>query len=585
MAAIEANARATRATPARLTRLDFAIASAIFVVTLALRLLFLFRSQDTTWPHSVLYEGDAPVWARWAALMAAGEPFEDDLPFRTPGVAFMLRWLGMTTPPFTAAKVLWCVMSAATPAVLQCLVTRWFGRIAAGVAALLTAISFGSFALATSLNNEVPYALLVTIILALTLRWTEGPRSGRSIALGMLHGAGMLLRAEHLALLVALDAWAAASAWRRGSGAARALAQGSLVVAFAALACVPWMLRSHAAVERFNTNAPAIIFERTRPPWTPGAVAMLRALPGFAQGPNFAFLADIARREAWTQVDERAVDEFFENRWGSTPEALPAWSLVSFKGPLDFALSNDLRGDGGFSRAALADAESSDPVFSLARPSHAHLVNHGYEVGLSSIRSDPARWMRLVDEKLLRFASGASLGVFANDWPHGPRHLRQAIDLAVPTRDDAPVWSWSMLGLMLAGAVVAAATPGGGALLVVLVYRVLVIVAFYGYARHAASIGPVLFTLVGLAVQWFAARASGWGALRGRGRARSAKAVATAVVAMTLAFAFRSAWNPPIWFATPASAGGQITPTPHWHADAFEAVDAIVIEPMPASAR
>ena len=583
MTAIEANPRAATATPARLTRLDFGIASAIFVVTLGLRLLFLFRSQDTTWPHSVLYEGDAPVWARWAALMAAGQPFEDDLPFRTPGVAFMLRWLGMTTPPFTAAKVLWCVMSAATPAVLQCLVTRWFGRVAACVAALLTAISFGSFALATSLNNEVPYALLVTVTLALTLRWTEEPRTGRSIVLGMLHGACMLLRAEHLALLVALDAWAAASAWRRGSGLARTLAQASLVGAFAVLACVPWMLRSHAAVERFNTNAPTIVFERTQPPWTPGAAAMFRALPGFAQGPNFAFLTDIARREAWPQVDERSVHDFFENRWGSTPQALPAWSLVSFKGPLDFALSNDLRGDGGFSRTALADAESADPAFSLARPSHAHLVNHGYAVGWASIRSDPGRWVRLVDEKLLRFANGATLGVFANDWPHGPRHTRQAIDLAVPAGDDAPAWSRSMLGLMIAGALVAAATPGGGALLVVLAYRALVIVAFYGYARHAASIGPVLFTLVGLAVQWIAAWATGWKALRER--ARFVRTVAVVVAALTLVLAFRSAWNPPVWFATPVSASGQITPTPHWHADAFEAVDAIVIEPMPASAR
>jgi hypothetical protein len=359
--------------------------------------------------------------------------------------------------------------------------------------------------------------------------------------------------------------------------------QCALTVAMAVLACVPWMLRSHAAVERFNRVAPVIAFERAQPPWTPGAIAMFRALPGFAQGPNFAYLSDLARRGTWPQVDEAAVHQFFAERWGSVPEPLPAWSIVSFKGPLDFALANDLRGDGGFSHAGLADAESGDPPFSLARPSHANLVNHGYAVGWASIRSDPARWTRLATEKARRFIDGATLGLFPSDWPHAAPHIRQPIDVAVPMRGDAPWWNALMLTAMGVGAAVALRVRGGGALLTVLAYRVLVVVAFYGYARHGASIGPVLCTLVGLAAQWCVARV---GRIERVATHRPAlRRAGFGAAALLFVMAGLSAWNPPVWFAKPALPGGRITATPQWHPDAFEAVEAIVIEPMPASAR
>lgn len=558
---------------------DLAVAAGVFTTTLALRLTFLLRAQDTVWPHGVLYEGDAPVWVKWAATLSAGQTFEDDLPFRTPGVAFLLHWLGLVEPPFTAAKALWCILSAATPALLYLIAARRFGRTCAWVAAVLCVLSFGSFAISVSLNNEVPYALGVVAVLGLTLAWADTPRVRTAAALGVLHGACLLLRAEHVALLAMLCAWALAAAWRRGARAPRVAAQTTLIGAVAVLACLPWMLRSRAAVARFNAEAPAIAYERAMPRWTPGAIESFRALPGFVQAPNFAFLSDIARREGWSEVDEVAVQSFFADRWGSVPEPLAEWSLVSFKGPLDFALSNDLRGDGGFSRIALSDREASDPPFALARPSHAHLVNHGYAVGWASIRSDPTAWLRLVGEKLRRFADGVTLGLLPGDWPHGRTHARRAIDVATPTRGDAPLWNTTMLGLTGVGIALSFRRRDGGALLVVLGYRLLVVVAFYGYARHAVSIGPVLFLFVGLAVQWVV----GWFARVKALHARASLARLTCVVAIAalVTVAARAVWNPPIWFAK----GDRITPTPHWHPDAFEAVDAITLEPMPDSPR
>ena len=556
-------------------RIDLLLAGLFTVITLAMRLILLLRSQDTSWPHAVLYEGDAPVWAQWAAALSTGRPFEDDLPFRTPGVAFLLHWTGATAPPFTAAKVAWCVMSAATVGVLSLTVARWFGRVAAITAAFLSSVSFGSQAIAMSLNNEAPYALLVTGVVGATLAWRERPRMWLVIGLGLMHGACLLLRAEHVALLGMLAAWGVISAAGRGTPWARAVTHMTVLVMVAVATCAPWMLRSHAAVRRFNATDSGIVWERADPPWTPEAVAAIRALPGFAQRPNFGYLGSLVKQSGAAQVDESAVRDFFDRRWGSTPEPLTAWSLVSLKGPLDFALSNDLRGDGGFSVAALADAESTSPAFSLARPSHLHLVNHGYRVGWASISGDPRAWSRLAFEKLRRFVDGATLGLFANDWPHAWRHVRRPIDLAVPERGDAPVWSMLVLASLALGAWACWRMPGGGVLLVVVAYRLLVVLAFYGYARHAVSIGPVLFALTGLAVQWVLSRESL------RSRRTFIRRTGLAAVAVLMVNAVIWSWRAPVWFAQ----GPRIRPTPQWHPDAFEAVDAITLEPLPGSAR
>ena len=566
-----------------LQRRDLAIAAAIFALTLALRLVYLLHAQDASWPHSVPYEGDAPVWARWAGLLADGQPFEADLPFRAPGVAYVLRWIGATAPPFTGAKMLWCVVSAATPAAIHLVMRRWFGSVAAAVAALGTMVGFGSFTLATTLNNEAPYALLVTTLVGVTIAWSRSPGLRTSMALGLLHGACLLLRPEHAMLLVMLGAWACTSAIRLERGWKLVTARAAIVGGVAVLACLPWMLRSHAAAERFNREAPPIAFEQARPPWTPSATARFRALPGFTQDANFRSLQDLARQQGLAAVDDRTVQEFFDRLWQTTPEPIAEWSLVSFKGPLDFALANDVRGDGGFSQAALADRLSPNPPFALERPSHLHLVNHGYAVGWKSITRDPARWLRLAKEKIARFTDGTTLGLFTTDWPHGRRHVRQAIDLAVPERGDAPAWNATMIALVVAGAVIALRTPGGGALLVVLAYRLLVVIAFYGYARHAASIAPILFAFSGLSMQRLVEQVMRQPRLRSHANlARVAGAVAAAALVIA---AFVTAWRPPEWFAQPLARDGRITPTPQWHPDAFEAVDAIVLEPVRASDR
>ena len=562
---------------AGITGRDGWVALAIFTATLTLRLTFLLRSPDAAWPHSVLYEGDAPVWARWAALIVTGQPFEDDLAFRTPGVAFPLAWLGFTAAPFTAAKVLWCVLSASTPALLFLTMARWFSRATGAVAAALLSLGFGSFAIATSLNNEAPYALLLTMLAWGTLEWAHRPRAWLAAALGLAHGTAMLLRAEHLLLLCLMAAWMGGRWWRstprQGRGPVHLAAMGLMAVA----ACLPWSLRSHAAAVRFNTQAPAVPYESARPRWTPEAVAALEALPAFTRAPNLAFISHQALRSGLPAVDAADVQAFFEREWGYVPEPLPSWCLVSFKGPLDFALSNDPRSDGGFSRAALSDSHDRDPPFHLARPSHLRLVNHGWSAGWDAIRADPRRWMELEWEKLRRFGDGLALGLFPSDWPHAERLVRRSIDVATPRRGDATAWSVATLTTLLLGVVACARTPGGGLWLVVLGYRVVVILLFYGYARHAVSIAPATAAITALGVAWLsrmtlapwprAVRAVPW--------------VSAAAVAALLTACVWSCWNPPSLRARSAMIGDRLNAAPEWGPNAFEAVDAVALEPAP----
>ena len=71
---------------------DWKWAAAITLLALLLRLAFLFGSPDRAWPHSIWYEGDAPLWVEYAAALDKGEAFEFNLPIHPPGVAYPLSW-------------------------------------------------------------------------------------------------------------------------------------------------------------------------------------------------------------------------------------------------------------------------------------------------------------------------------------------------------------------------------------------------------------------------------------------------------------------------------------------------------------
>lgn len=539
----------------------------VFAFALLVRVLFLYSTADHAWPHSVLYEGDAPTWVRWAQALDRGEAFEFDLPMRTPAVAFALRlWPGVLAEHFTLLKLVWCAISAATCAALFVVVHRELSARVAWIAALLLAFAFGSYELATSLNNEAPYAFVLVLLVGATARFVQEPRVALAVALGILHGIALLLRAEHALILATFLVYALFVL-----GPRRAWRELALVAASALLVCAPWSLRSHAATVRFNTvESQTIDFEHARPPWNPEARAALEALPAFARQGNFAFLQALHASQTEVPVSRADVDGYFREQFGYVPEPLSEWTLVCSKGALDFALANHPRCDGGFSLAALDDGLGTDPKWAFGRPSHLKLYNHGYAVGWKWIRADPSAWAKLVGRKLERFLAGATQGFSAYDLPYGRALHRSPVDLATPL---ASRLAWDVAVVLAIGAGLALGRRSTLIALCALVIlcKLAITVAFYGYARQAVSIEFALYVPIALLADASLTRL--------RCPPRLALALGVAAVLSLAACDITSFRGPQRYDIRPTSPTAKFQQDPQWGTGAFETIDEIEILP------
>ena len=85
-----------------------------------------------------------------------------------------------------------------------------------------------------------------------TQRWIERPTLALSVALGVVHGAATLLRAEHVAFVVLASLWALARAWPTVALRARAFVGTACVALSLCATCAPWAWRAHVASSRFN---------------------------------------------------------------------------------------------------------------------------------------------------------------------------------------------------------------------------------------------------------------------------------------------------------------------------------------------
>ncbi len=554
---------------------------AIFLVAWGTRLLFLWSSPDRAWPHSILYEGDAPVWVEWARELARGRPFEFDLPLRAPGAAYLLHWLGggLAGDDFVRLKVVWCAASALTCALLFAAVRDSLGARTAWIAGGLCAFSFSAYVLATSLNNEAWYGLGVVALVAATQRFHARPTWFTAAALGLLHGALTLLRAEHTLLLAAMLLYGLA----RGRRDARTIGPRLALVAAVAIAtCLPWSLRGSAAVERFNTTLRRPIpFAQVSPPWDASARAALDELPAFAREGCFLHLSDLARAAGKAVVTRADVDAFFRDTFGYRPEPLSRWTLVSSKGALDFALANHPGSRGGFSRAALGDRFDADPEFSFGRPSHLELYNHGLRIGLGWIAADLPGWFALAGRKFARFADGATLGFTAFNVPCGREGQRRPVDMFTRAAGACGAFQFLAVAVILAGIALAVRRGIAGIWLVIVAYKLAVTLLFYGYARQAASIQPAFLVFAALALSTL------WMALEARApwlRAHAAR-IGCALVGAALALeisAFAARPGTAIT-AHPADPATRLLTRPEWGPTAFTTHGSIhVVRPAAA---
>jgi hypothetical protein len=213
-------------------------------------------------------------------------------------------------------------------------------------------------------------------------------------------------------------------------------------------------------------------------------------------------VSGVCRDRAVAVVSEEIARGIFTQAFGEMPEPLSTPVFVASCGPMDFALANSPQALGGFSKAALGTRFSNDPKLNLAFPSHLRIYNHGYAVGWGYIRADLAGWLHNEGRKLAHAYEGATLGFTAYDLPYGRGGQRRAVDLLTARAGTGITWRLVFGVLLLLGSVAVirrhtAALPW----LLVAFAKLAVILTYFGFARQAVSIFPVLYLLVALGVE------------------------------------------------------------------------------------
>ncbi len=575
--------------PRQLSRVDWLLFVAIVVLAMTVRVMFLLHAPDRQWPYSAYYQGDAVEWVAYATALDQGQPFEFDLPLRSPAVAYLLHGIhpGVIHGPFVRDKLLWCGISALTCGLAYLAFIR-AGRRIALVASAMCVFSFGSYITATSLNNECLYTFLLMLLVLVWQQLMRGPSIVLAIVAGALHGMATLVRQEHTLFMIIMLSVAAWEFWildfgfwigtnARGSQSKiqnpkSKIALPIVVLLTSIIVCLPWSIHGYRAIQRFNTvTRDNPDYDHFRAQWTPEARARIDSLPAFARQGNAAFIDAFVVSRGMRIVTPREIDRFFNELFGGyVPKPISPWVLVSMRGPLEFALANHRDAHGGFSKAALIRFDEQDPSLVLGRPDHLRLVNEGYSIGLRSIGGDFHQWLINVGAKLSNFADGIALGFTSANAPLGRAGVRRPVDVISPEPGHAIPWRLFMLALAALGMTVAILRRMGLIWLAVIGYKVIVTILFYGYARQAVSILPAFYFFQAVAL----VQIGEWLHMR-KLQPNIVKCAAIGLVSLLFIVDLYASWRQPAMIVD-----GPQRLAPQWGADAFESVETIHLRPI-----
>lgn len=515
-------------------RRQLAAAAALFLLALGLRLFFWQATPDAGWSYTAYYKGDAPTWLEYARAIRDERPFELGLPLRPPGNGYLIAalWDG-TREDVRWLRAVWCALGALAVVLFYGAVRRSFGSPAALVAGLWASASTGLLILSTSLNNETPYLVLVAAILYLWPTVRRGRRPGVLFGWGLLNAVACLVRVEHALFFALLMAYLALF-WARGergwslrpSQLRPSLRPVAAVAAAFVLALVPWHAGAWRAIERFNSTpiplepGPERAYRQVEAAtaylaWEPAAQEERRRLPAFVR----RVAADFVAATVLVRGGDRVRPEDFavlEQAFGYRGEPLGGHPFVALYGGLNFCLANNPRATGGFDRSPLeqppplAGGASRYPlvmVQGLPPPDlaflylpHLEIVNRGYRLGWRWIRGHPGDFLALAGRKLAIFWQGAALGLTGYGLPLETGGLRRVVDLVVPQGTFATLWRLALLALVAVGVYRTRRNATAMPWTLFLLSKVVVTVAFFGYARQGATVIPVVAILAALAL-------------------------------------------------------------------------------------
>ncbi len=514
------------------------IAAGLFLLAFGLRLLFWQATADADWPYSAYYKGDAAVWLDYAKALQESQPFELGLPLRPPMAGYLISWIwDGTLAGVETLRLVWCLLGALVVPLIFAAVRRSFGLWTASIAGLIAAVSTGLMVLSTSLNNETPYLLLVVFSFYLWSPVRERATPGVLALWGGVHGLACLTRVEHALYFGLIMVWLIV-AWRRGQSGKSVrlpdsrLTVGSRLILVASsfvLTLLPWHLKAWEEIRRFN-DEPARVNAATEAAlrqveaalagleWDEDALAERRRMPGFIRRTAANFVAATVLVRGGQRV--RAADfAVLEEGLGYLPRPLAKRPFVALYGGLNFYLANRPDADGSFDRSPLEEppplaggaaryptpliAGLPPPDLALTYPAHLKIINRGYALGGRWIADHPGDFLRLAGQKLAMSSAGATLGAGGYNLPLGMSGLRRRVDLVVPEPGLGP----TLFGVLLLAAAFWGLANGlrrdAEALvpwLAFLLSKLVVVIAFFGYARQGATVIPVLALLIALAV-------------------------------------------------------------------------------------
>jgi hypothetical protein len=417
-----------------------------FLLSLLLRLLYLNASPDRDWPFSIFFYGDTRFFHAYALDWARGRPAQSTLPYHPPLFSWFLgllyQLLGEPRGSALPYKLSLAALNSATVALTFVWWRRVLGTAWSLLAALLFSASFGWLVLSTTYSNEVLYALFLSATCWLVLRSREGLAWWAAALLGVVMGLGSLTRAEHLYLWPFLLAFVAFHRDRQVPLKPQ-LARQAVALAVCLAVLAPWSVRNARVLQEANARNPEL-------------------------------------------------------------EPLPALTLVTVYGPINFAMANNAQATGGFT-PDLVNRLGADGHLDASNAAQRHLLLHGYAEGLRWMAEHPGDAARLWASKLARWLDGLSLGLGASNFPSGLHGARPPVDVFVPER----TWlKWPLTLLLLAGVALSLRAPYRAFSLfsLVLLHRALITLAFFGYARGLLALFPALLPLLLLPAYALASR-------------------------------------------------------------------------------